>query len=354
MFYFEDPVVNLTVSNLTLKVIDWYPVWRCEWCDAQLDALILVTMAEDVDTHFDQIRLRGVWLHGQGNLYMGIRLLGGESATLAYAGPQNWPTGNHSLTSSEIAVQGFWANYGYALTFARDSQLTFSNNVVSSVIPIRLLDLDNSNVLVTSNTLTSEGMVARLDYRDATGLLMIQWRTQMPTNLLVEDNQFRSIGEVSPVTYAWGIGLELIDRSEHPPTLRAVFQDNDFHFSDTALALPEVGIWGHGATEGVTVRHNAFHGTGWLGVAGGWSAPSDIGWVLHGNNFTGMEAGSCHVCLGPQSQNWTVVGGGSSISVRNLGVNNSIVGVTDLRDRPPGPPLSEALRESRDLEKLYH
>lgn len=352
MFYFEDPIGDLTVSDLTLQVLDAQPVPRQLGGFNGLYSLILVTMAADVDTHFYGVRLIS-GESGVGNVQWGIRFFGGESVEDAIMGTANWPAGNHSIKSSQLVIP---KTFALAFSFLRNGIINVGGdnrgdgNVISARHAVRLLDIDGSDVRIGENVLTAQGFVARLNFFDAFGISLIQVRTENPSNVLIDNNIIHSIGVLSPVTFSSADGIFINDLSEVGPTLRLLVENNDF-ISDNIFGF-FASIFSFGRTEDVLVLSNRFSGNGLVTIGAGLER-EDANWVLHANNFTGFDAVIAHLFLGETTRDWTVVAGGNSLSAVNLGDNNTIVGVTNMRGEPLGPELKDAKARKAVLRDIF-
>ena len=99
----------------------------------------------------------------------------------------------------------------------------------------------------------------------------------------------------------------------------------------------------------ILVTSNKVKGEGFAGISSNWGD----GIKIIGNNvqnFTPIELPEyglvgAPIYLNPDTRNCVVVGGSNQTNVMDFGTDNILTGVNTLHGNPPGPAISDAMRD---------
>ncbi|HBE39661.1 MAG TPA: hypothetical protein DDW27_00335 [Bacteroidales bacterium] len=168
------------------------------------------------------------------------------------------------------------------------------------------------------------------------------------TTIDIQQNEFNIKKKV--VNNTWTNGIIIQDprrwKGENLP-VAVLIKNNLFKFTEEGFR----GIL-LASTRDAVIRNNKFTGDGYEGILSTYGIINNVlldngnGLVL-GNNFSGSKFSLASIRLLPNTNNWSIVGGGSSNeTILNFGTNNLITGV-NIKDSDV--PLGETIKDNMDM-----
>jgi len=318
---------DIRIADLTFEITDPEPAGVQDLNHLWVDALVYVidisveSYPGTVSSSIDNVAFIGA----QGNLFGNFNIV----RCVDIGDPQGIGGGSHSITNCDfisicVPFQAYYFKSGaVVIGGSPNAGNTFIGNNLGVVLGL------------------NENLEAEVSWNHFEGNI------SSSVNLLGDENLGPAIYTVEKNTlefagYAEGIIVSDYNYLNHgEKTL-------DVKISGNKLSMNTI-FWPGMIVDGkdILVTSNQIEGEGFAGIASFWGD----GIIITGNNvqnFTPIELPGfglgAAIRLNPDTRNCVVVGGSNKTNVVDLGTDNIITGVNTMHGNPPGPAISDAMR----------